>query len=215
AAANPRWTDWIARAQSLVIRQVVLGSAGRGGVSTGDHRENELVRLELPAATAGAQVEVRPPSRDTPPIKLPVAAGGPRSVVANGPDGAGPSRPAAEFVATDAIGLYSWRLLGESALDSRTHGSFAVNAPAEESNLATIDGDRLATMLPDRTVLVGRSVADLADKIEQSRKGSPLWPYLLAAVLVLLAVEAKIANRSKPSAESSLKRAFVPTTKGL
>ncbi len=87
-------------------------------------------------------------------------------------------------------------------------GLFVVNPPAEESDLRPADARELAETLPDRPVLVGRSLADLAGRIEQYRRGSPLWPYLLAAVLVLLAIEAKLANRARPTAEPGLRPAL-------
>jgi hypothetical protein len=173
------------------------------------------------------KVEFRLPDGKRVEAALQAALGGARSVVPVG------VRASAWLYTTDQLGSYTWRA---SNADGRAlaEGGFAVNVPEAESNLATMDPARLVRILsvsgegpaagaaledsrggqqggqPGRVVLVADSADQLAEKIEGLRKGSPLWPFLFAAVLVLLAVEAKIANRSRPAALPAAQPAAQP-----
>ena len=75
---------------------------------------------------------------------------------------------------------------------------FSLNVPAEESNLEKVPAEAIEDVTgKDSVVAVGRDMRliDLLGSIEAGRQPLELFPWLLIAVLVLLVVEALVANR--------------------
>jgi len=93
---------------------------------------------------------------------------------------------------TYVAGIYRWTSRGEL----RRWGVFAVNPPAEESNLAAIDPNQLRRDVP--SCLIAGSLDQLAEHIEELETGKPLWDYLLAVALIFMIIETALANRTRP-----------------
>lgn len=91
-------------------------------------------------------------------------------------------------------GVYRW-----SALGADKGGLFAVNPFGPECNLPAMPHDELAGRLQDKglaQVVLATSVADAHAQIDQSHQGRNLWDVLAGAVILLLLLEAALANRA-------------------
>ena len=207
-AAMGRWTNWLTRAQGMALRQGMLASANRGsGGQAGsliERGENEAVVIDAaathlsdrgPVGLAASQPAGLGPIRVQ--VRLPDDA----VVELKSPDGRSPVR----FTGTTQLGGYLWQAFGADSDHPIAQGGFAVNVPEGEADLAAISPQRLAQLVPGRTVEVGESIDQLARQVAEHRRGSPLWPWMLAAVLVMLAIEARIANRNRPVSEAEVK----------
>jgi hypothetical protein len=78
---------------------------------------------------------------------------------------------------------------GTTVLDA-----FAVNAPAIESDLTRISSKSLRTLLPSWRITDAHGADEWKSSIYRARVGRELWRTLLAALLVVLALEALIAS---------------------
>jgi len=105
--------------------------------------------------------------------------------------------PATDVIVTDtySAGIYRWQGVGEA----KREGAFAVNPPAEESDLTAVKPTDLQNAV--RNCLVAGSLEDLSTMIADLDQGKPLWDYLLAATLVIVIIETALANRVKPLRE--------------
>ncbi|MCG3181643.1 MAG: hypothetical protein BIFFINMI_04041 [Phycisphaerae bacterium] len=209
----PAWSTWLRQPQAFAIYQMLLASArGRTAPTIHEYREDGRVEFASlvphPDAVADMQVSITPPG------------GG--EITAEPPPDSKDKSAGPVFTALDHLGVYRWRVINGANKDAT--GEFVVNVPAEESDLRRLGQDAPASggvspidaaqqefesQIPgDRPVLVGQSMKELLAKVEKFRKGSPIWPWLLAIVLVLLAVEAKLANRSRPAEGPGLRPAL-------
>ena len=104
--------------------------------------------------------------------------------------------PIADFADTTRIGVYRWNLAGKTAPESG--GQFVVNPVGEETDLSPIGAERFRQQLRKGgmvRVYVGRSLAEVSAAAVGDTQGRNWWDLLLAIVIVLLVVEAVIANR--------------------
>ncbi|RKY04516.1 hypothetical protein DRP77_03590, partial [Candidatus Poribacteria bacterium] len=70
---------------------------------------------------------------------------------------------------------------------------FAVNAPADESDLAEADPGEIAKRIDGRVFVVG-SAGDLKRELSGLRGGRELWAWFLTGALCLMAVETALSN---------------------
>ncbi len=145
---------------------------------------------------AGKRVVIRPRG------KLP-----PRPAVqVTMPDGriepASPATPRAEFTfaRTATPGLYRWQVVGAPPQAAGLRGAFATNPDGLESDLSTVRPEAVATALEAGPVLAGRSLQEVNDKAAALAAGTNLWAHLVALVILLLVVEAVVANRFRRGA---------------
>ena len=77
--------------------------------------------------------------------------------------------------------------------------AYAVNPDSElESNLNTATPEQLRHDYPEFKFSYISKNDDLINKLQAERKGSELWPWLMGAVFLLLALESFLANRWAP-----------------
>ena len=139
------------------------------------------IRTQLPLSDQNTPVRITPPF---PGLKKETK-----------PDLTPDSRVVVDINDTDRAGFY------EIALDRapKVSMSYAVNPDAElESNLNTAPPEQLRRDFPDFKFTYIAKNDDLANKILSERKGSELWPWCIAMVFLLLALESFLANRWAP-----------------
>ena len=101
-----------------------------------------------------------------------------------------------DFRDTDQMGLYRV----EADAGFAAGGAFAVNADTSESILTRVDGDRLRKAFKDRTVrFVQSQPTDVtswhtAYDDQKTKDRTEYWPQLLAAAMVIFAIETLLAN---------------------
>jgi hypothetical protein len=102
------------------------------------------------------------------------------------------------FDRTAAPGVYTWK-----TADGKVAGSFVVNIPGEEADLAEADVPGLAKESspaitePGQPTLMATSAAELLAQLESKSEGTSLTPGFLAMVVMLAVVEALLANRAR------------------
>ena len=98
----------------------------------------------------------------------------------------------------DVTGATSYRFGGEPGVyrlvrDDSTLAAFAVNPPAEESDLGRLEESDLETLLPDWSVHAATSAGAWRRAVFRERLGRELWRPLLIALLLVLAAETLLA----------------------
>ncbi|HAU37194.1 MAG TPA: hypothetical protein DCX07_05700 [Phycisphaerales bacterium] len=193
--ASPRWTSLPASPVFLpmVVRMCLLARSGEGGGG------NFL---------AGSQVTLRPRGLALPPDGAPPAA---LRIVREGDEASSgydvKFSPAGEavFDRADRLGVYRWQATGADG--KSVEGCFAVNPPGTETRLTALPPAALRQMLArdglDR-VYVGDDLSGATAAASADAQGRNWWDYLLAAVLVVLVVEAVVANRVRRRDEDAV-----------
>lgn len=99
------------------------------------------------------------------------------------------------FRQTLADGLYQWQ-----TIDQKVRGQFVVNPPAEEADLTPADVETLAKESSVvQPTLVAPTVGELIRQLDQQAQPYSLLPGVLAVVMMLLILEALLANRYRPA----------------
>lgn len=93
------------------------------------------------------------------------------------------------YGATDRAGIYR---VGLGGADNRD--AFAVNRPADESDLTRLDEARIKAALGSAPVQFAHYTDDIASVVRRSRQGTEYWRFLIVATLVLLFAEALLAR---------------------
>ncbi|MCL2700654.1 MAG: BatA domain-containing protein [Phycisphaerae bacterium] len=99
-------------------------------------------------------------------------------------------------------GVYTWTLQDapDDLATRRSEGAFAVNPDGDESFLLALGTEEMQNACDDRdfnTVFVGSSLKDVQERAAEASQGAPWWDKFLPLVILLLIVEALIANRRK------------------
>ncbi len=153
---------------------------------------------------AGARVTVRPDVQDLDTAELsltiqPPARGEESSqeiVLGVQP---GPEGPLAVFDRTDQPGLYRWKLL-DPQKQVADEGAFAIHSPPGEGQLARVEPEALVENLRLgglNRVYAGQSVQQVHAAAAADTVGRNWWDLLAAGVIVLLVIEAVVANRNR------------------
>jgi len=107
------------------------------------------------------------------------------------------------FTDTSRPGVYRWRVAGPGKEGAA--GRFVVNPHGAESRLAGVPPEQLEASLRRRGfehVYVGRSVAEAVAAAARQAQGKNWWDYLAALVIVILVIEAIIANHMRRRSEA-------------
>lgn len=115
----------------------------------------------------------------------------------------GDAGPAATFAKTHKPGVYEWQLAGSGPTSEAegTRGSFVTNPDGVETDLAGIDPAALAARLTPAEVFIGKSLQAVHAAAADAAAGDDLWDRFLVVAIVLLVVEALVANRFRRGAQ--------------
>ena len=193
--ASRRWTNF--PVTNLFLPAVVRISlhARRNAGTNNTHVAGKPVRIRPPtvksgvsAIAAGTEIEVIPPMArdrtkpDQPPPSFEKTTEGLMATVTD----------------TNQLGVYRWRPVAGGAEDSG--GQFVVNPYGPESRLQTIGSDDFRNALADKgvnRVYVTEGVDAATTAALADTKRSTWWDIVLAVAIVLLVVEALVANRQR------------------
>jgi hypothetical protein len=96
------------------------------------------------------------------------------------------------FAATDRPGNYRVAAGGRTGALKR---GFSVNLPPETSRLARVDPERIAEALGKERVRFARERDEIEVSVGLGRVGRELFPWMIGALVVILAGEHVVANR--------------------
>jgi len=184
--ASVEWNNLATTALMLpmVTRMALEAGEGLGGEHT--HPAGTAVAIRPTAALPEkAAVNVKTPDGDVEVLPL-----------KPGPDG-----PAAVFTRTARPGIYEWQVAGLGPEVPGGAGAFAVNIDGSESDLAAVPASRVAAAVRPADLYHGRTLAEVHEAAAEAAGGDPLWDRFLAVVILLLVVEAVVANRFRRGTE--------------
>ena len=176
------WSDLPLRPAFVMAMTRAVQHTSLGWSSRQAHLTNEPLSVEVPARYGRSRIQVRLPDGTTTQV-TPVP--GPANTLR------------AEVAATGRAGFY--RLWAENTGSNVTElGLFAVNAPAEESDLTALTREqaqgRLGTL---KAGYVGAD-EDASAGMRRSRAGLELWPWLLGLAIACLLTEMFLAQHWAP-----------------
>jgi hypothetical protein len=155
---------------------------------------------------AGALVEIRPEA-DLP-EGTPINVTGPRGQVHALPLERDAAGPVVRFTETSRPGLYEWQAdLAAAEVPAaglgaeRIGGSFAVNIDGAETDLAEADRAAVARAVEPAPVFIADSLDAAHQAAADAAAGDNLWDRVIAIVILLLIVEAVVANRLRRGSE--------------
>ena len=198
-SASPRWSNLPVTSLflPLVARISLYARSAAGADHT--HVAGSQVRIrpdpEDPASSGAAAVLVTPPARsveDRTPMRV---------ALKQTDDG-----PLAVFTAASRLGTYRWRLEGQPPEKHGPAGQFVVNPHGQESRLEPMEGTALVRMMAESRipqVYVAPSLEAVHKAALADTQGRNWWDVLLAGVILLLVVEAVVANRHRPRSEDA------------
>ncbi len=107
------------------------------------------------------------------------------------------------YANTRQIGVYHWQVSGAGPADESqgTKGSFVTNPDGAESDLSIVDAKALAGAMRPARLFHGSTVEEVHAAAAEVSAERHLWDRLLAVVILLLVVEAVVANRFRRGAE--------------
>jgi len=202
--ASPRWSNL--PATGLFLPMVVRASLLARQELSGDpiHQAGSKVTIRPVAASGrsgadpglseGASVVVTQPGR---------SGDQPRGVSV--PLHKGSEGYVAQFAATDVPGQYPWRVVTADGRDVELAGMFAVNPNGDESKLESVAPETFLEMMAGlgaKRVYVSGSLSGVHAAAAADAKGRNWWDILLVGVILLLVVEALVANRRRSPEEA-------------
>ena len=207
--ASPRWSN-------LPVTGLFLPMAARMSLLAPENLGSNDTYL------AGAQVTIRPGrGRGAAGGAQTLPKGAAIQVTAPGHDAEGkvrvkslPVRKTREgnlavFTDTSVPGVYRWKLLlpGVGPDDKLPAGAFAVNPPGVESRLEAYSPEQFKDSLQKlgcRRVYVAGTVEQVNRAAADDARGRNWWDLMLAAAILLLVVEAVVANRFRKQEEPAI-----------
>ena len=178
--ASCEWNNLSATALLLpMLNRICLDAGARRGADCTYPTGRDVTIRPAGAATAGAAVNVTPPE-------------GPEEVL---PLTAGQAGPEATFAGAARPGLYHWAVAGAGPEAAGLRGAFAVNADGAECDLSQTHPLAIERALAPAEVYVRPSLREVNAAAAEAAGGSNFWAHVLAVVILLLVIEAVVANR--------------------
>jgi len=109
----------------------------------------------------------------------------------------GGGEPAVAFDRADQAGIYRWA----AGPDASIAGAFAVNTDGTEFDLGAVSSDLLRDRLGESRAFIGGSIEEVHAAAASRAAGRNLSEPLLIAVIILLVLETRLANRRRGSGE--------------
>ncbi len=195
--ASRQWSNLPVAQANVFLPMMVRISllARRGAGSNNTHEAGGQVVIaprtrwgENTGVSAGARVNVFVPAR---PDEKPT----PRALaLAEGPQGLG-----ALFRETERIGEYRWEIEGDGRVTPHA-GRFVVNPYGPESRLTTLSSSELTRTLAERgndRVYVAPTIGAVTEAALADSERDRWWDVLLVAAIIVLVIEALVANRQR------------------
>jgi hypothetical protein len=188
--SSPEWTNFPGSKMFLPLAKRAAMHGGRRRDRNRTYTVGQPVRLS-PGRVTRADADTSPVVR----VDLPSGGGEAGEYVSLGLAGG-----AVTFTRTDRPGTYTWQVEGAGPAGERLRGQFAVNPHGPESNLAVMDRESLKQRLRHRGlehVYTGASLAEVHAAAAADAEGTNWWDLGIMVVIVLLVVEAIVANRQR------------------
>jgi hypothetical protein len=174
--ADAAWSNLPKRPLFVALLHRAVYRLLRGGSGTVGRTVGEAIPLpRLATLGPGASVEVYPPDREDDPVRFSDA-----------------SRGESVFDDTSRPGLYR---IAVRAGPRRTESRVPVNVNPAEGRLARFGLPALTASLEGVEVRAVDAGGDLEEELRRARMGRPVWSLLLALAILVLVVEAWLANR--------------------
>ena len=104
------------------------------------------------------------------------------------------------FTKTNQPGIYRWKVAADGPASA-----FAINPAGVESDLSAIAPEALTEAIKSQNdgvgVYFGGTLDDVHKSAAEAAAGDNLWDRLLAVVILLLVIEAVVANRFRRGSE--------------
>jgi hypothetical protein len=183
--ADAAWSNLPKRPLFVALLHRAVYRLLRGGSGTVGRTVGEAIPLpRLATLGPGASVEVYPPDREDDPVRFSDA-----------------SRGESVFDDTSRPGLYR---IAVRAGPRRTESRVPVNVNPAEGRLARFGLPALTASLEGVEVRAVDAGGDLEEELRRARMGRPVWSLLLALAILVLVVEAWLANRwARPPARGA------------
>ncbi len=176
------WSDFPLRPAFVMAITRAVQHAALGWTSRLAHLTNEALSVEVPARFGKARIQVSQPD-GTQTLVTPVP--GPNNTLR------------ADVASTGRSGFY--RLWAEGAGAASTElGLFAVNPPAEESDLTPLTREQAQGRLGTLTAAYVGADEDAEKGLRSSRAGIELWPWLLGLAIACLLMEMFLGQHWAP-----------------
>lgn len=176
------WSDFPLRPAFVMAITRAVQHAALGWSSRLAHLTNEPLSVEVPARFGRARIQVGQPDGTT---TLVTPVPGPNNTLR------------ADVASTGRSGFY--RLWAEGAGSANTElGLFAVNPPAEESDLTPLTREQAQGRLGTLTAAYVGADEDAEKGLRGSRAGIELWPWLLGAAIACLLTEMFLGQHWAP-----------------
>ena len=106
--------------------------------------------------------------------------------------------PSAMFTRTAQSGIYQWSVAGADRAEEGSRGSFAVNGDGAECDLSSVSVAAVQADISPAQLFSGGTLEEVNAAAAQAAAGENLWAPFVALVILLLVVEAVVANRHRP-----------------
>lgn len=166
----------------MMVRIATGNAAASAGITS--WTPGRAVEIPVPGKNAAISINVTAPQSHTP-VNVPAS---------HSLDG----RLVWRFTGAQRSGTYTWQ-----SFNGKYSGEFVVNVPAGEADLHPTSATVLAKEAPKKqTIFIAATAADLVKELTKTSEGNSLMPGVLALVVILAIIEALLANRYKPVAQS-------------
>ena len=183
--ASPEWNTLASTPLLLPLVTRICLEAGEAGGGDNTYLLGAPVTIRPRTAAAQGAVNITPPQGK--PEVLPLLAG--------------TAGATATFLRTDQIGTYRWEIAGAGPDVAGGSGAFVTNPDGSESDLAPIDPEALTAAVKPADLYCGKSLDEVHASAVAAAAGDNLWDRLVGLVILLLVVEAVIANRFRRGSE--------------
>ena len=204
--ASPRWSN-LATSEADLFLPIVER------ISLLSHREAGQNNAYL----AGSQVPIRPTEAlgddrgralgDQASLIIRTPGGGPDDAPQAVPLTQTAEGPLAVFTDTSDLGVYRWTVQADALEQANGAGQFVINPHGQESRLESLDAEAFKAGMAQRgiqRVYVGPTLSLANEAALADAEGRNWWDLLLAGAILLLVVEAIVANRSRTGREDAI-----------
>ncbi|MDP6636427.1 MAG: BatA and WFA domain-containing protein [Phycisphaerae bacterium] len=201
-AASGQWSNFLGSGANVIVSMVI-----RACLLAPQNAE------AMDSYLWGAQVSIQPkdPKQGKVRVTLPMKQGSKQETVTLDLN----ARGRATFTGTRRIGVYHWRVTGPDADDPGNRGSFAVNPSGDEADLkgySTPGFRRVLEKAGLEKVYVGSTLKEVMESAVADAQPAEWWDVVCIVVILLLIVEALVANRSEKTTAPSRGESHIHAT---